>query len=1018
MNALALFPHGVDSSILPAVLVGVFVLLFLTESFGWVFAGLIVPGYLASVFVFSPAAGVTVVLEAVLTFVVARAISQAFSRTGAGVEFFGRDRFFLLLVVGIVVRQVCEFWALPTTARLLDEQFGTTLVLDQSLAGIGLVLVPITANSFWKLDVRRGLWQVAVPTLITYVVVAYVLLPYTNLSYAHQELTYEDAALDFASSPKVYLILLSGAYFASRYNLDYGWDYNGILVPGLLALTWFEPMRLVATLAEALLLLVLARGVVRLPWVRTLNLEGPRRIAFVFTLGVLLRGLVSVVVGHRSPDFHANDVFGIGYLLPSLLAAKMIQAKAVGRVLLPATQVSLFGFLVGSALGLGFDAVMPAAARPAEVAQDVSPTVLVENAVAPSARAAAARALFESPPGAHSGLDRVVDPLVELLRTRRLESVRALREAATDGLAVERLSAAWVVVREQTRALERLEGRDTALVHVGARGPVIEVRHPRREPESVGFALDLCARLDCSLLTVAGVDTSGAPPPPWLLAVQERAGRTRVVVRRAPAGSSDRVLVDGPVPAPIALARLLPGATVLLRADPNEQRHAAVVIRGSMAALLAHVAPPVMEAGVRASESLFRDADLSPAGTPPPSDAELRLYADYVVTPLLEAALAGEGPDGPNVRLAAESAAAIGCTVRFLADGGGPHAPMLLLLPDDARTQTWGALVVRVGPAAPLVYTAPQPWLELGTDRLAYSLFAATDARALMIGGDRGAPVSDADGEALVGGFRTTHFAFESAAYRLLARVVGSDALLAQVRGLGGFRAVPDALIVGVGAPLVDGVAPCPRLAALLGGPLAGYRPMRFARGEVDTLGLDGWHEPGVRFRREQSGPAPALLWFSEASRLPFVDRSAGPASVVARSLTLPTWTEGALQFFAQGSSAGALVTDLDAESRARLDEAGAALEQAATGVSPHPLRRLLLTVGARGFAGFDPVAGADFLALELHLGELTVRLLAFSPEPTAEPLLLDGTNSDALERALLTRSRQVRMATRAGAAP
>ena len=44
MNGLALFPQGVDASILPAVLVGLFVLLFLTETFGWVFAGLIVPG--------------------------------------------------------------------------------------------------------------------------------------------------------------------------------------------------------------------------------------------------------------------------------------------------------------------------------------------------------------------------------------------------------------------------------------------------------------------------------------------------------------------------------------------------------------------------------------------------------------------------------------------------------------------------------------------------------------------------------------------------------------------------------------------------------------------------------------------------------------------------------------------------------------------------------------------------------------------------------------------------------------
>ena len=168
---------------------------------------------------FSPFAGLAVMLEAVATFVIARAISQAFSRSGAGVEFFGRDRFFLLLVVGVIVRQVAEFWAFPAASRLLDADLGSSLVADQSLAGIGLV--PITANSFWKLDVPRGLWQVGVPTFLTYVIVAYVLLPWTNLSYAHHELTYEDAALDFIASPKVYLILLAGSYFASRFNLDH-----------------------------------------------------------------------------------------------------------------------------------------------------------------------------------------------------------------------------------------------------------------------------------------------------------------------------------------------------------------------------------------------------------------------------------------------------------------------------------------------------------------------------------------------------------------------------------------------------------------------------------------------------------------------------------------------------------------------------------------------------------------------------------------------------------------------------
>jgi hypothetical protein len=47
-GVLHLFPErGLDQSILVAVLVGIWVLLFFTEVFGWVWAGLVVPGYLA-----------------------------------------------------------------------------------------------------------------------------------------------------------------------------------------------------------------------------------------------------------------------------------------------------------------------------------------------------------------------------------------------------------------------------------------------------------------------------------------------------------------------------------------------------------------------------------------------------------------------------------------------------------------------------------------------------------------------------------------------------------------------------------------------------------------------------------------------------------------------------------------------------------------------------------------------------------------------------------------------------------
>src|SRR5262249_58455608 len=95
-------PHGLDQTIHVAVLVGVWVLLFFTESFGWVWSGLVGPCYLASVFVIQPAAGATIVFESVLTFLVARLLSAGISATGAWSRFVGRGRFLVTVVVSAV----------------------------------------------------------------------------------------------------------------------------------------------------------------------------------------------------------------------------------------------------------------------------------------------------------------------------------------------------------------------------------------------------------------------------------------------------------------------------------------------------------------------------------------------------------------------------------------------------------------------------------------------------------------------------------------------------------------------------------------------------------------------------------------------------------------------------------------------------------------------------------------------------------------------------------------------------
>src|SRR4029079_10169636 len=117
----------------------------------------------------------------------------------------------------------------------------------------------------------------------------FVLLPYTNFALAGFDPTYDPLALAFLTSPRAQMGLLVTAALASAWNRRFGWDYHGILVPALLGLAVMAPIKLLATLAESLAILVVARGLLKLPRLRTLNVEGARRVVLCFTVGVLFK---------------------------------------------------------------------------------------------------------------------------------------------------------------------------------------------------------------------------------------------------------------------------------------------------------------------------------------------------------------------------------------------------------------------------------------------------------------------------------------------------------------------------------------------------------------------------------------------------------------------------------------------------------------------------------------------------------------------------------------------------------
>lgn len=355
---LPIFPSSaLDNSILTSVLVGLLVVWVFTETLGWNFTGLVVPGYLASIFVIDPITGAVVSLEAVFTWAVVAVTSDKVPRWWPWNPIFGRDRFLLFLLVSVAVRIALEGGGFA----LLSDTLGVTL--DEELHSMGLVVVPLAANSLWRSG-PGALHRLAVPVLLTWAILVGLLLPFTNLSLSRFELTYEDLALNFVASPRAYILLLVGAALGSAANHRWGWDFGGIIVPGLLALCWLQPHRIVATFAEALLLALLLTMTLKLPWLRTANLTGGRPMVLAYTLGYLLKFGAAWVLGGRLAGFEVGDAFGYGYLLSAILALRIVKYRDPLRAVVPALGTSLVAFVVASALGYGLAVALPPSSAP------------------------------------------------------------------------------------------------------------------------------------------------------------------------------------------------------------------------------------------------------------------------------------------------------------------------------------------------------------------------------------------------------------------------------------------------------------------------------------------------------------------------------------------------------------------------------------------------------------------------------------------------------------------------------
>ncbi len=358
VTTLSLFPIGsLSSSVITTIWIGVWVVTFFNLRFGWVKSGLVVPGYLVPLILVKPWAALVIVIEAMVSYTVIWLYSEKFLKLVRHTNFFGRDRFFALLLVSVLVRILFDGFFWPYLGELINSTWNLNFDYRNNLHSFGLVIVALIANQLWKPGLRNGLVVLVTTVGITFLIVRYGFMKYTNFNVGNLTYMYENLASSMLAGPKAYIILLTTAYIASHLNLRYGWEYSGIMIPALLALEWYQPIKLFVTFLETFLVLVLGSQLLRLPFFQRTTIEGARKILFFFNISFVYKILLGHFIIAYFPLYKITDYYGFGYLLTTLLASKMHDKDIAARITRATLQTSLYALIIATIIGFSLSYV-------------------------------------------------------------------------------------------------------------------------------------------------------------------------------------------------------------------------------------------------------------------------------------------------------------------------------------------------------------------------------------------------------------------------------------------------------------------------------------------------------------------------------------------------------------------------------------------------------------------------------------------------------------------------------------
>ena len=316
-------------------------------------SGLVVPGYVVPLLLIKPWSAGVILVESVLTYFLVWFFSEYVSRRAPWSNFFGRDRFFALVLCSIFVRLLFDGWLLPELGKWLNQTLQINFDYRNHLHSFGLIIVALIANQFWKTGFVRGVIPLTVILTVTLLIVRFGLMELTNFGLSNIGYLYEDMASSILATPKAYIILISTAFVASRMTLRYGWDFSGILIPSLLALQWYQPVKILATMVETGVILLLAQGLLKTPWLSKMTIEGARKLLLFFNVSFAYKIALGYAVVAWFPEVKVTDYFGFGYLLSTLMAIKIHDKAILARLTRATLQTSLASVAFASVIGYG-----------------------------------------------------------------------------------------------------------------------------------------------------------------------------------------------------------------------------------------------------------------------------------------------------------------------------------------------------------------------------------------------------------------------------------------------------------------------------------------------------------------------------------------------------------------------------------------------------------------------------------------------------------------------------------------